>query len=100
MGSIYVPFGGGFVAQDPDWKRKYKPNEWNRLRVRIAGQPARVQVWLNNEPTVDFQDTQARLPRNGYIGLQVHGGAGSWGDDCRVRFRNIRLRPLPTDAKK
>lgn len=94
MGSIYVPFSGGFVARDDDWRRKYKPNQWNRLRARIAGQPPRIQVWLNEQPTVDWQETRFRLPRSGYLGLQVHGGEGSWGPNSRIRFRNIRVRPL------
>ena len=97
IGSLYVP-SSGFVAQDPDWKKKYRPHEWNHLRARITGQPPRVQVWLNGKQTVDFQDTRKRLPREGYLGLQVHGGAGSWGKDSRIRFRNIRIRSLSSHA--
>lgn len=99
VGSIYVP-SKGFIAQDPDWRKKYRPNDWNRLRARITGQPARVQVWLNGQQTVDFQDTEARLPRVGYIGLQVHGGGGAWGKDSRIRYRSIRLRPITSSTTK
>ena len=93
IGSLYVP-SSGFVARDKHWAKKYKPGAWNRLRARIAGQPPRVQVWLNGKPTVDFRDTRKRLPRAGYLGLQVHGGAGSWGKNSRIRFRDVRLRNL------
>nr|CAA9290983.1 hypothetical protein AVDCRST_MAG63-4326 [uncultured Armatimonadetes bacterium] len=97
IGSLYVP-SSGFVAQDRGWAKKYQPGAWNRLRARIAGQPPRVQVWLNGKPTVDFRDTRKRLPRTGYLGLQVHGGAGSWGKNSRIRFRNLRLRDLSAPA--
>ena len=99
IGSIYVP-SSGFVAQDPSWQKKFKQDGWNRLRARITGQPARIQVWLNDQPTVDFTDDRERLPREGYVGLQVHGGSGSWGDSSRVRFRSIRIRPLPSTGKE
>lgn len=94
IGSLYVP-GSGFVAQDFDWQKKFKKDQWNRLRARIVGQPPRIQVWLNGKPTVDFQERQRdRLPRHGYVGLQVHGGNGAWGTSSRIRFRNLRLRLL------
>lgn len=93
IGSIYVP-SGGFAAQDNTWRTKYKPKDWNKLRAVISGSPAHIQVWLNGKQTVDFTDTQKRLSEPGYIGLQVHGGAGSWGDDCRIRYRNISVKPL------
>ncbi len=93
MGSIYVP-SSGFVARDTEWRKKYRAGKWNRLRATIVGQPPRIRVWLNGQQTVDFTDSRERLPREGYIGLQVHGGAGSWGKNSRIRFRNIRIRSL------
>jgi Domain of Unknown Function (DUF1080). len=93
VGSIYVP-SDGFVAQDNDWKKKYKEGAWNKLKAEITGQPARIRVWLNGQPTVDFTDTKERLPRAGYIGLQVHGGGGVWGKDSRIRYRNVRVTPI------
>jgi hypothetical protein len=99
VGSLYVP-ADGFVAQDPDWPAKYKKDGWNTVKARIVGQPPRVTVWLNNKQTVDFTDTKERVAREGYIGLQVHGGAGAWGDDSRVRFRKVRVRPLRPAATR
>jgi len=37
-------------------------------------------------------DTEERLPLEGAIGLQVHGG-GDW-QGRMTRFRNIRVRPI------
>ena len=94
VGSLYAPAEGGFVVQYEDWREIYRPGEWNELRARVVGQPAHITAWLNGVETFAFQDTLERYPREGYIGLQVHGGEGSWGTDSRARFRNIRIRPI------
>jgi hypothetical protein len=94
VGSLYAPAAGGFLLQYPDWKKIYHDSGWNHLRARIEGQPAHIVAWLNNTKTIDFTDTMERYPRDGYIGLQVHGGAGAWGENSRARFRNLRIREL------
>ena len=91
VGSLYASGTAGFLVQYEDWNKAYKEKGWNKLRVRIEGQPARITAWLNGVKTIDFQDTEARYPREGYIGLQVHGGEGAWGENSRVRFCNIRI---------
>jgi hypothetical protein len=94
VGSLYAPAAGDFIQQNKSWPDYFKKGQWNKLRARVEGQPAHVQAWLNGYKTVDFQDNRERYPRAGYIGLQVHGGAGAWGDTARARFRNIRLMEL------
>jgi hypothetical protein len=94
IGSLYAPAEGGYLVENKEWPKAYKKSGWNRLRVRIDGQPAHIAAWLNGIETIDFTDTRQRYPRDGYIGLQVHGGAGSWGDKSKVRFRSVKLREL------
>lgn len=94
VGSLYAPAEGGFLVQYENWRDHYRPGEWNHLRARIVGQPAHITAWLNGVQTFDYQDTEERYPPEGYIGLQVHGGEGSWGAENRARFRNIRVRPV------
>jgi hypothetical protein len=94
VGSLYAPAAGNFLVQYADWQKAYKEKGWNRIRARIEGQPAHVTAYLNDIKTVDFTDTQERYPREGYIGLQVHGGKGAWGDTSKARFRNIKIREL------
>jgi hypothetical protein len=94
IGSLYAPAEGGFIQQNKDWVKIFKKNAWNKLRARIEGQPAHVTAWLNDVKMTDFQDNRERFPREGYIGLQVHGGEGAWGDTARARFRKIRIREL------
>jgi hypothetical protein len=94
VGSLYAPAAGDFLVQYADWKKAYKEQGWNRIRARIEGQPAHITAYLNDVKTVDFTDTKERYPREGYIGLQVHGGKGAWGDTSKARFRNIKIREL------
>lgn len=94
IGSLYAPAEGGFIQQNRDWQKYFKKDAWNKLRARIEGQPAHVTAWLNDVKLTDFQDHRERYPRAGYIGLQVHGGEGAWGENSRARFRNIRIREL------
>ncbi|MDX2034913.1 MAG: DUF1080 domain-containing protein [Blastocatellia bacterium] len=94
VGSLYAPAEGGFIQQNNDWQKVFKKNAWNKLRARIEGQPAHVVAWLNGVKMTDFQDNRDRYPREGYIGLQVHGGEGAWGETSKARFRNIRIHEL------
>lgn len=94
IGSLYAPGEGGFIQTNQDWQKHFKKNQWNELKARVEGQPAHVVAWLNGVKMTDFKDNRERFPREGYIGLQVHGGAGAWGETSKARFRNIRIRKL------
>jgi hypothetical protein len=94
IGSLYAPAAGDFIQQNKDWPKHFKKDDWNKLRARIVGQPAHVQAWLNDVKMTDFKDNRERYPREGYIGLQVHGGEGAWGATSKARFRNIRINEI------
>ncbi len=68
-------------------RRVLKPNDWNALTIRCQG--PRIRIWVNGYQTVDYMETDSKVPRSGIIGLQIHGGppAEAW-------YRNIRIRPL------
>jgi HEAT repeat protein len=72
-------------ARDEQVQRLEKPGDWNRYEVRCEG--PHIQIWLNGEKTVDYQETDATIPQSGWIALQIHG-------DCKaeVAFRNIAVR--------
>lgn len=97
VGGIYGEGLVGMQTKPSDgWERAWKKDGWNALRARIRGESPRIEVWLNDEPIVDFQDTANRLPggaSSGSIALQVHGG-----DRCKPglehRFRNLAVKPL------
>jgi len=75
-----------------DWPTFWKHGEWNELRARIVGNPAKLTTWINGVKFMEFQDTEKRLGDTGGIALQVHGG----GDFTKqfVRYRNIRVKEL------
>jgi hypothetical protein len=80
--------------------------EWNRIRIVIAPPPAKSEVDVNGVKYYDFvynsDDFRERVAKSkfrkmpnfaksdsGFIGLQ--------GDHGSISFRNIKLRPIPTN---
>ncbi len=97
VAAIYCPGAGGFLVHQPEGKDLWKADEFNTVRVRIQGQPAHIQVWLNGTDMVDFVDRpvagKARVPASGFVGIQVHPGS-SWGKGNKVYFRRLEIKPL------
>lgn len=96
IGAIYLPWTQGGVHENPGGREHFNKGEWNDLRIRIEGDPAHIQAWLNGTKITDFQhtdETTKGVPEQGGIALQVHPGE-SYEAGNKVRFRNIRLRPL------
>jgi hypothetical protein len=73
------------------WPNFWKHGEWNELRARIVGNPAKITTWIKGVKFMEYQDKVKRMDR-GAIALQVHGG----GDYTKqfVRYRNIRVKEL------
>ena len=93
IGAVYLPWTQGSVLENPDLS-VFNGEDWNELEVRIEGEPAHIQFWVNGVLVTDFQHTEettAGVPAEGYIGLQVHPG-GEWIEGNKVRFRNIRIQ--------
>ena len=86
-------------SDGPDtWKFKYADEEdgWNDLRIVCDG--TRIRTELNGIVMTDFDgkgilNNEAHLRRNvgmkGHLALQLHDG-----DELKIRFRNIRIRPI------
>ena len=92
VGMLYGEGCGGTLASNERWKEVWREGDWNLLRAVIVGQPPNIKVWLNERLLIDFTDKEERLPAEGFIGLQVHGG-GDWKGKL-TRFRNIRVLKL------
>lgn len=69
---------------------------WNRLEISARG--TRVQVRLNGREVTDYDGAgtlddavhrQRRVGMRGHLALQIHTG-----DELRVRFRDIAVRPF------
>lgn len=68
----------------------YKPNEWNKVRVRCQGE--HVQTWLNGVARADFKDG---MTKHGVIALQVHGvGKHVEAIGKTVQWKNLRIKEL------
>jgi hypothetical protein len=86
-GGIYESYGRGWLKQiDDDKENILKPDEWNKLRIRVVD--GRVQTWLNEQTMVDFTDEKIGQG-NGSIALQIHEGGG-----IRVKWRNLVIEEL------
>jgi len=100
---LQVNIGRG-VADEPvglylnDWLDKgdakdehRKPGEWNSLRIKALG--PHIQVWLNSQKIVDFQDAK-RLVRHlapGHLAIQTYGAENHAG---WVKFRKMTITRL------
>lgn len=97
VGAIYCPGGGGFLLHNPGGQNVWKRDAFNAIRVRIEGQPPHIQAWINGHHIVDYTDTPLksgyRVPDEGFLGIQVHGGPG-WGKGNKVYFRKLFIKEL------
>jgi hypothetical protein len=61
-----------------------KRGDWNDYEIRAQG--PRIQLSINGHQTIDYTETDPAIPRNGLIGLQVHGGgkAEAWYKDITI----------------
>jgi quinoprotein glucose dehydrogenase len=87
----------------------YIAEGWNRLRIVARG--PRIQAWVNGHLIEDQVNEEVyKTHRSGFIGLQVHGlsqreidlpqHAGrniTTRQPLVVKFRDIRIRPLPVE---
>ena len=76
------------------WRKAWKEDAWNALRVWIRGEAPRIEVWLNGALITDFQDSANHLPNGateGSLAVQVHGGSRC-SPGLEHRFRNIAVR--------
>jgi hypothetical protein len=64
-----------------------KVGEWNDYTIRAKDK--HIQLFLNNEQTVNYTEPDSTIPQNGLIGLQIHG-AGK----ALVFYRDITIQQL------
>lgn len=75
-------------AADEQIKRLEKPGKWNRYEIRCEG--PKTTITLNGEQTVAYTETDATVPLEGLIALQIHGNCSA-----EISFRHLTLDPLP-----
>ncbi len=68
-------------------KKMLKPGTWNRFKIKSVGR--RIQIWLNDVQTVDYNEPDKNIIHTGKIALQVHGGG-----KALAAYRNIKITRL------
>ena len=88
-GCLYDCARNGFAARVPqkELSRILRVGDWNEYRVRAVGN--RIRIWLNGYRTVDWTETDPKIPTKGVFGLQTHQGPPGEG-----WYRNIMVREL------
>jgi hypothetical protein len=78
------------------WSSLWNVADFNTMRVRVEGNPPRIQSWIADVQVMDFTDTlvRAEIEAAGPLAIQVHGGAERWLTDGAVAYRNIRVKDL------
>lgn len=87
-GGLYETGGRAWVAMPSDEvikERDYKSGEWTDLEIDAHG--GDVTVKINGVVSAQLKDDKGR--REGYIGLQLHGG-----QEMHVEFKDILIQTL------
>lgn len=71
----------------PELDEVFKKQDWNRYVIRAVGK--RITLKVNGVTTVDYEEQDDSIAREGIIALQIHSGPA-----MRIDFRNIRIREL------
>lgn len=69
-----------------------KKDDWNDYVVRAEG--ARIRIWINGVAGSDYIEADPKIPLEGRIGLQVHGGG-----KALVQFKDMTIEELPATPK-
>lgn len=88
-GKLYEESLRGLLWDKPG-DQHVKVGDWNKYEIVAVG--SRIRTWLNGQLCVDLEDPKGL--RSGVIALQVHSGGPT-----EVRFRNLKLTPLPSKLR-
>jgi hypothetical protein len=72
---------------NPEGKKAFKKNDWNRYRIEAIG--STIRTWVNGIPVSHLIDD---LTPTGFIALQVHRINGNMKTGMKVRWKNIRIQ--------
>ena len=64
-----------------------KADDWNRYETRCEGK--RIRFFINGTQTIDYTESDPKIPLEGVIAVQIHGGPPS-----EAWYRNIVIREL------
>lgn len=87
-GCLYDESRRGILTKPPseaEVAKFLKRDQWNDYTIRC--EKDHVQLWVNGQKTADFAEKDPAIPRQGIIGLQIHGGPPSeaWYKDIAIK---------------
>ena len=99
-GGIYDEAGRGWLYSmelNPEGKKAFKNNQWNKYRVEAIGNT--IRTWVNGIPTANLVDEGEA---SGFIAFQVHAIGKNKAPGTQVRWKNIYIKttgltPSPPD---
>lgn len=115
------PIPGGKFKSDysgtfEDFNKAWKPNDWNKIKVRCTGRLPLIETWVNDVlvskldtatladvvPNYDAEAIFARIGRKGHIAFEVHDSPTRqrWAPGAKCRWRNVQIRELEIDESK
>jgi hypothetical protein len=65
-----------------------KRDDWNGYEIRAEGR--RIRTYINGVMGIDYTEKDEKIPQEGRIGLQIHGGG-----PAQVWFKDITIVELP-----
>jgi hypothetical protein len=89
--------GGAPVFDLARWNKIWRLNGWNTIRARVEGNPPTITTWVNGTEITRYvsdKKFEGVLGDTGSVAVQVHGGKKAWPEGAKIRFRNIRVKPL------
>lgn len=89
-GGVYDEARRGWLddlKQNEPAGKAFSINEWNKYRIKAAGDS--VRTWVNDVPAADLVDS---MTLSGFFGLQVHSTRSE--QPLKIRWRNIRIKEL------
>ncbi|MBX7074327.1 MAG: DUF1080 domain-containing protein [Pirellulales bacterium] len=92
-GALYDESRRSRVLARPNAKelaKVLKRDDWNQYRIRAEGR--RIQLWINEFPTVDYTEPDESIEQRGLIALQIHGGPPS-----EAWYRKLVIEELPAE---
>jgi len=75
----------------PEVAKAVKPDGWNEYRIRCVD--AKIQLFINGVQTVGYEEADSKIPLEGLIALQAHGGPA-----FQVRYKDIKIKELPSKS--
>ena len=105
-GQFKSDYSGTFA----EFKEVWKPNAWNKIKVRCSGRLPLIETWINGVivsrvdtatladvvPGYDADAIFNLIGRKGHIAFEVHDSPTRerWAPGAKCRWRNVKIREL------